>query len=63
MEHDLFVGDVGVVVLVAVEGRKDCLVLSCELDEVVFFFLLVGAVEDDVVLALGSVLVALDVAH
>ena len=61
MEHDFFVGDVAVVVLVAIEGRKDGLVLPGQLNQVVFFLLLVGAVQDYVVLALGSVLVTLHV--
>ena len=44
MEHDFFVGDVAVVVLVAIEGREDGLVLPGQLNQVVFFLLLVGAV-------------------
>lgn len=63
MEHDFLVGDVGVVVLIVIEGHEDRMVLVGIANERVFLLLLVGAVEHHVVLALNAVLVALHVAH
>lgn len=62
MEKHLLGGDVAVIGEVGVEGEKYGLALPGLLGEDVLFGRGVGAVEGDDVLALGTVLVALDVA-
>jgi hypothetical protein len=63
VEHDFLVSDVTVIVLVIIECGKDGVVLLGILHKTIFLLVLVGAVEDDVVLALESVLIALHVAN
>ncbi len=63
MEHDLLISDVPVVKLTVIEGREHCMVLFGISDETVFLFVLVGSIQDHVMLALKSVLVALHVAN
>ena len=62
MEEDLLGGDVAVIGEVGVEGEEDGLALPGLLGEGVLFGRGVSSVEGDDVLALGTVLVALDVA-
>lgn len=63
MEHYLFVSDISVVVLTVIESCEDGMILFGIFDQAVFFFVLIGAIEDDVMLALKSVLVPLHVAN
>lgn len=62
VEEDLLGGDVAVIGEVGVEGEEDGLALPGLLGEDVLFGRGVSSVEGDDVLALGTVLVALDVA-
>lgn len=63
VKHDLFIGDVSVIKLAIIECREDCMVLFGISDQIVLFFVLVSAIENDVMLALLSVLVSFDVAN
>ncbi len=62
MEHYFFVCNVAVVVLVGIKGDKDSLVIFGILHKAVFLLRLIGLIENDVVLALESILVALHIA-
>ena len=62
MEHDFFVGYVGKAIHVAIEGEKDCFSFSWVFDEIILFFLRVGSIEDDVVLAFEAKFISLNVA-
>lgn len=63
VEHDLLISDISVVVLTVIEGHEDSVILFGILDQAVFLFVLIGAIEDDVMLALKSIFVPLHVAN
>jgi hypothetical protein len=63
VKHDFFISDISVIELTIVEGGKDCMILFGISDQAVLLFVLVGAIEDDIMLALLSVLVSFNVAH
>ena len=63
VKHDLFIGDVSVIKLAIIEGGEDSMVLFGVFHQIVLFFMLVSAIEDDVMLALLSKLVSFNVAN
>jgi hypothetical protein len=63
VKHDLFTGDVAIVILVGVEGQKHAFVFASVANKSILFFKGICAVEGDVVFTLSTYFVALNVAH
>lgn len=63
MEHYLLISNVAVVVLVGIKRNEHCFIIFGVFNKAVLLFGLVSSIEDDVMLALEPILVALDVSN